>query len=1189
MLLLSILLAVSLQNVIIIIAANNYQVTANYSDKESLKHYLSNTSKYFVSNNHLQVQPGIHYLYNDLIIVNVTNFSLICEGLCDIKCIPYASVMISNVTIFSLQNFYFKNCTKNHSAYLKTKINSSHTSISKLSGNASIILYNCTSVVFNNISVLATAGTTGITVVNVKSNSSLTNISITVNYTAFPTLDEHLEQINGILLYYDNQNDRTTEMILDNFHFTTIGSCAHILQYAITVLLFQENTNVSFIINNMNFNDLKYVSALYYYGETCGIYASNRITLNNCVISNNIGYNSNTDGYSKFKMFEIILHNRGCFDAALLKYFCNQQHNIINFINCKFLDNHNISSVIHVTPASSRSVTGYIYVTNSLFHSNHNSHFLILKSDTDNVWQFSNYIHIRSTDISSNRHSKGQDLLSTTNCYIKIENTSITNNSFYESIMKLHLSGSIFQANITIVNNTARQIFYGSYILIWENTTINISYNTAYILVRQAITMGINTRPVCGVQFYSTQGNLDKLNITKLPFKVIAVNNTYLTSKKLPGLSKSYTDCQWLAGTAFHKRNSTEVYKQIYEIENIIARNTSKSIIPLSVCKCENSSSGNNSVNYNCSSPYLGSIFPGKTLTVQLIVQEGSHRDDSVTIVAENSSDQDDCKILHASELSQTHFNNTNSCNIYSYTLWPNNKTIRECKLFIDVNGMPETLYVDVKSCPKGFTFQEQKKACHCDPILNSELLSTTPCSIKEETITRPANSWIYAHTDKNSDTHEYQVSLNCPFCHCLPESSNLNLSNPDSQCQVNRTGILCGECKQGLSAVLGTSQCKLCSNIYLLLLIPIVLTGIALVIALYIFNLTVRIGTIHTLIFYVNIININILTLFPGCESIVCIIFSHLNFNFRTKSCFYNGLDDYSKEWLQLAHTLYFVSIPLLFVLLSRYSSTIQRLTAQRALPVLATLILLIYTKILLTVCNVLFRYSSITHLPSNKTELVWTISASTPLFGLKFLTLFIVCSIVFLILLPFCVLLLFTRKLSNFKLVTKLKPLLDTYFSTYKDKAYYWTGLLLLVRVIVYILSAFDIDTCFMITSMLFVCLLCLHGVVRPFKNAFHNIQESVIIANLSVAHIAPLYKRDSIGLKVSQILLTIGISYIITVTVFHCCMHRWGDTIYKSIKWLRHKTYERKISRNKFFLRMETLNSRIPDVTYDYKEFR
>ena len=126
-------------------------------------------------------------------------------------------------------------------------------------------------------------------------------------------------------------------------------------------------------------------------------------------------------------------------------------------------------------------------------------------------------------------------------------------------------------------------------------------------------------------------------------------------------------------------------------------------------------------------------------------------------------------------------------------------------------------------------------------------------------------------------------------------------------------------------------------------------------------------------------------------------------------------------------------------------------------------------------------------------------------------------------------------------------------------------------------------------MTTSMLFVCLLCLHGVVRPFKNTFHNIQESVMIANLLAAHVAPLYKKDSLGLKVAQILLTIGIIYIIIVVVFHCCMHRWGDTIYKCIKSLRHRIYEKKTPQDKFLFRMEGLKSRIVDVTYDYKEFQ
>ena len=755
--------------------------------------------------------------------------------------------------------------------------------------------------------------------------------------------------------------------------------------------------------------------------------------------------------------------------------------------------------------------------------------------------------------------------------------------------MKLHLSGTIFQHSITIASNTARQIFYGSVILIYENTTLNVSFNTVYMVVWQTLTVGVSTRKVCGIQFYSDKGNLDKLSTTEWSFKVIALNNTHMTSKQLPGNRLFHTNCQWLAGTAFHKRNAAEVYNQTFNITNLVTSNTYLRVIPLSVCKCENTEL--DSKLPDCHSTHLGSIFPGETLTVQLSVQKHwiSHRNSSMAIIVENSSDQDNCSIVHASELSQSHFNNINKCNSYSYTLWPKNVTIKECRLFIGLQNMPETFYVQVKSCPKGFTFQNQKKACYCDPLLNNKVLSITSCNVKDETILRPTNSWIYAHTDENSYNHTYQVSLHCPFNRCLTESSHLNLSNPDSQCQFHRTSLLCGKCKPGLSVILGAPKCKQCSNIYLLLLIPITVSGIVIVTFLYIFNLTIWNGTINTLIFYVNIISINILKLFPGCQPIICIIFSHLNFDFRTKTCFYNGMDDYSKECLHLIHSFYFISIAILFIAFSRYSATLQRLTAQRALPVLATLILFSYTKLVLTVCNVLFRYSIVVHLPSNKTELVWSISTTTPLFGLKFLALFTVCIILFLILLPFNVILLFTRKLSHFKLVTKLKPLLDTYFSTYKDKAYYWTGLLLLIRVIVFILSAFEKDISFIATSILLAGLLCLHGVVQPFKCKFHNIQESIAIVNLLAVHVTPLYKNDLLGLKVAQILLGFGAVYFIIAIILHCCMHRWGDSIFKGIKWLHHKICKKKILEKNNSIEMEGLSSRIADVTYNYQEFQ
>ena len=71
----------------------------------------------------------------------------------------------------------------------------------------------------SNISILVIARTTKIFVVNVRSNSSFTNVSITLTYIRHSYLmkDEHSEQINGVSFYNDYWNNRTAKVELDNF------------------------------------------------------------------------------------------------------------------------------------------------------------------------------------------------------------------------------------------------------------------------------------------------------------------------------------------------------------------------------------------------------------------------------------------------------------------------------------------------------------------------------------------------------------------------------------------------------------------------------------------------------------------------------------------------------------------------------------------------------------------------------------------------------------------------------------------------------------------------------------------------------------------------------------------------------------------------------------------------------------
>ena len=118
-----------------------------------------------------------------------------------------------------------------------------------------------------------------------------------------------------------------------------------------------------------------------------------------------------------------------------------------------------------------------------------------------------------------------------------------------------------------------------------------------------------------------------------------------------------------------------------------------------------------------------------------------------------------------------------------------------------------------------------------------------TSCNINNQTILRPANSWVSAATHNNSYT--YHISLQCPFHYCLPHSSYLNFSTPNLQRQFKRSGLLCGQCQHGLSSVFSNSYCQKCSNIYTLLIIPIALAGLLLVFLIFHLNITVTDGNI--------------------------------------------------------------------------------------------------------------------------------------------------------------------------------------------------------------------------------------------------------------------------------------------------------------------------------------------------------
>ena len=1130
----------------------------NYTNSKTftLQHYLNNTREYFVSHNQLYFLPGQYFINDHLRFLNIHNFTMTSYKINQsiIICSQPASIIVTNADNFTMQNIVFIDCKS---------------SILMSSGRKiyiSVFFSNCSSVtihnVYVNVSYNVSTDLIGIYVANVV-ESVIIDVKVQVNILL---CHNHPTDINGLEVYYNlRAKVQSAGAIIESFNHYSQKSCIKYSQRAIKCIILTGFFGV--IIQNTVFANLSNSSALHYYGSQNNKYNDNTQTQRITYVSiTNVTVMYNT-GFAYLKMFYIV-HNFRVLDNDILKKD-ESPIGLATIFNCNFVGNTNIETMIYVLSLSSVS-QGYLIIENSTFQDNTDVQLLQVTKGyvAPNLIIF---VILKKFTVSNNNVCcYGKALILITNAFVILSNNVFVDNYHkYNSVIILQYSVIFFMDNNKFIKNKARYIIKAqreSIFFIQSFATVIIADNVAYkVLVHENLLPDNSGILKCPFQVYYDKHIIQDDNMDVINCTFLLINNTEMISKSL--------------------LDTNAVYCKIMQFQNNAFINTiSYRIIPLSVCPCSQNGS------YNCYDTNLGSIFPGQTLHIQLIIPQQWSTSSSAIIVA--NTKEDDCGIVDSYQLSQSH-PISHGCNNYSYAIWPNSRHTTECKLFIGLSEMPEMFYIQIKPCPVGFTLQSDKKSCYCDPLLmNSDILSITSCNLDDETILRPANSWISADTNNNS--HAYKVSPQCPFDYCLPHSSNLNLTNPDSQCPFKRSGVLCGECQQGLSAVFGSSQCKHCSNLYLFMIIPIAIAGILLVIMLFTFNLTVTNGIINTLIFYVNIISINYSQFCFDSYSPDCTLLFLLNLDLGIETCFYDGMDGYAKMWLQLAFPNYLMLIAFALIFGSRYSSTLQRLTANRGLKVLATLFLLSYTKILLTLCQVLFFFLSITHLPSEHTTLVWSVSTNVAPFGVKFCLLYIVCLILFIILFIFNAVLLFPRTVSRWSFINYFKPLLDAYFGPYKLRYPFWTGLQLLLRLCFFGLSALSRNVSLCSGAFLVGILLGAHGILRPFKSRYKNFQELLILYNLLGLYITALYsdnENNRYKMLITRLLINTVLAYFIGRIFCHCVMLKCGGTIKQLTMKIKRKLTKviaiKQTASESFY--MEQLRSKIPDVAFNYKEFQ
>ena len=533
---------------------------------------------------------------------------------------------------------------------------------------------------------------------------------------------------------------------------------------------------------------------------------------------------------------------------------------------------------------------------------------------------------------------------------------------------------------------------------------------------------------------------------------------------------------------------------------------------------------------------------PGRTFTLKVVIvgQNIEIIPSSVKIsldnnVRINASQRIQQTGKECTELAYRLFSGFNTTTV---SLFPTSGTCRGIKKF--------SKYINVTFLPCPDTFILRGSECVCEHRLQQ---FNVTCNVDSNSIERTSNSFWMGTVYQENKTYVGLILHfgGCPFDFCIDTPVSITLDNLDVQCNHNHSGTLCGPCKENHSITLGTLHCLKCSNAYLALILPFALAGVVLVAVLLLLNLSVAVGTVNGLIFYANVVQANRSIFFPlGETNILTVFIAWLNLDLGMETCFYDGMDAYAFTWLQFLFPLYVWILIGVIIIASRYSRKIAQSLGNNPVPTLATLFLLSYSKILRNIIAALFVTSL--DYPDDTSELVWLYDGSVPYFQrADHIMLGISVILVFLLLfLPYTLLLLFGQCLQAYShhrmlsWMNKIKPFMDAYHAPYKKETRYWTGLILLVRCVLFLMFAvnslgdnhFDL----LFTTTVTACLGALAWIQNGvYEKVYNKVLEASFILNLCVFSAATSHVKETGGNQAALAYTSVGIAFATFVLIF------------------------------------------------------
>ena len=279
--------------------------------------------------------------------------------------------------------------------------------------------------------------------------------------------------------------------------------------------------------------------------------------------------------------------------------------------------------------------------------------------------------------------------------------------------------------------------------------------------------------------------------------------------------------------------------------------------------------------------------------------------------------------------------------------------------------------------------------------------------------------------------------------------------------------------------------------------------------------------------------------------------------------------MDAYGKTWLQFAFPLYVWALAGMIIIGSYYSGKVAKVFGSNPVAVLATLFLLSYAKLFRTVIAAL-SYTSLEY-PNNSHIAVWQYDGNIPYLSSKHIPLF-TAAMVFLIILflPYMILLVLGQWLqakSHFRILSwikspKIKFFLDTYHAPYTDKHRYWTGLMLLFRFVLFLISAVNalgdpsVNLLAIISSTVVILTLPTILGSRIYKTWSLGLLETSFVVNLAILAAATSYIQHSGGTQNAATLTSVSVAFatFTGIVIYHSVQQIKGTRLWRRV-CLRH----------------------------------